>query len=447
MNRTSKEILFLLPFLLTIFACTSDKLANPLDSALEERLKESSLNGSYEEYLLPDELDYQNIPQDPKNPLTTEKVELGKLLFFETGVALAPAHQISRESYSCGTCHVPASGFLPGAAQGIADGGVGFGLAGEERSMYNFYEEEDVDAQGARPLSQINVAFSTNTSWNGQFGSGGLNEGTETVWDNNIVTEVNHLGFSGIESQNIEGVELHRMVYNEEILDDLGYIDLFDEAFSEVSLEERYTKETASLAISAYTRTLIPNQAPFQHWLKGETEAMSDTEKRGALLFFGKAGCVNCHKGAALNGLRFEAIGVEDLYQNGGVNTDASDRRNLGRGGFTGVTEDLYKFKVPQLYNLKDAGHYFHGSSKNSLREVVEYFNDAISENENVPNEQLSLYFRPLNLSEKEIEDITAFLEESLFDPEMNRYVPGAVHSGNCIPNNDLFSQIDLGCN
>lgn len=448
--NSSKIPITLLAFLLLVLflaACTADELGNPLDSKMEEALILSSLSGSLDEYLLPLQGDYDAIPQDPKNPITAEKVALGKMLFFETGTALAPMQQVGKQSYSCGSCHVPAAGFLPGSAQGIADGGVGYGIAGEERSKYLSYDDNELDAQGARPLSMNNVAFSTNTSWNGQFGAGGVNEGTESLWDNDIVTEVNHLGFSGIESQNIEGVGLHRMVYNEAVVDSLGYRDLFDEVFGSTDKEERYTKMNASLAISAYIRTIIPHKAPFQQFLQGNKTAMSDPEKRGAVLFFGKAGCVNCHKEAALSAVKFEAIGVEDLYQNGGLNTDASDRRNLGRGGFTGLEEDMFKFRIPQLYNLKNAGHYFHGSSKNSLREVVEYFNNAIPENENVPASQISIHFRPLNLSEQEINDLTLFLEESLFDTQMDRYVPESVLSGNCIPNNDLFSRIDLGCN
>ena len=444
MNTPLRFLLLLL--LLLSFACTEDELKDPFDSQLEEILLDVSRAGSIEEFILPLGDDYSSIPQDSKNPITIEKVQLGKLLFFETGTALAPIHQIGMESYSCGSCHVPASGFLPGRPQGIADGGVGFGVQGEERNKYPFYEEDELDVQGIRPMTQINVAFSTNTTWSGQFGAGGVNEGTESLWDSNPLTEVNYLGFTGIESQNMEGIDLHRMVYNEEVLSGLGYIPMFDAAFEDVPQEERYSKHTAALAISAYTRTIIPYEAPFQKWLRGDKDAMTETEMKGAILFFSKAGCVNCHQGAALNATKFEAIGVDDLYQNGGFNTDAADPKNLGRGGFTGEEEDMFKFRVPQLYNLRDAGFYFHGASKTSLREVVEYFNKAIPENENVPSTQISTYFRPLHLSTEEVDQITAFLQNALFDPDMDRYIPEAVLSGNCIPNNDPFSQIDLGC-
>src|SRR5690606_9168131 len=134
---------------------------------------------------------------------------------------------------------------------------------------------------------------------------------------------------------------------------------------------ERYTLTTTSFAIAAYFRTIFTNQAPFQKWLKGDHEAMTDQQKRGALLFFGKAGCSNCHKSPSLNAMNFFAIGVNNLYQgnNEVFRTGPDDKRNFGRGGFTENPEDNNKFKVPQLYNLKDVGFYFHGASKNSLRE------------------------------------------------------------------------------
>ena len=107
----------------------------------------------------------------------------------------------------------------------------------------------------------------------------------------------------------------------------------------------------------------------------------------------------------------------------------------------------MFAFKVPQLYNLKNAGFYFHGSSRQSLRDVVQYFNDGIPENPRVNPENISPFFHPLNLSEQEMEDLTEFITHGLYDPNLNRYVPESVLSGNCFPNNDSQSQQDLGCN
>ena len=427
-------------------SCAKDELNNPLDGSLTGTMDNCSPDGDLSYFILPDSKDFANIPQDPLNPITEEKVALGNLLFFETGLALAPIHDIGKQSFSCGSCHVPSAGFMPGRAQGIADGGLGFGENGEARNKYPFYDDDEIDAQGIRPLPLLNVAFVTNTSWNGQFGAGNFNEGTESVWDNEEATQLNYKGFSGLETQNIAGLSLHRMVVNKDVTDTLGYTAMFDAAFADYPVEERYSLETTALALSAYIRTILPTEAPFQKWLKGDDAAMTDQEKRGALLFFGKAGCNTCHEGPGLSSMRFEAIGVEDLYQNGGLATDVDDKKNKGRGGFTGRDEDLFKFRVPQLYNLRDSPFYFHGSSHHDLRDVVQYFNLAVSENPMVPASQLSPYFRPLLLSDSQVDDITAFVKDALHDPNLQRYVPESVLSGNCIPNNDPFSRIDLGC-
>ncbi len=442
-----KLLLKLIFFSCIFYSCTSEQLAvSEYDTHLMQNIERVSPTGDITSFILPEDGDYTPLKQEPTNPMTPEKVALGKLLFFETGLGADAVKEVGKFTYSCGTCHVPAKGFMPGTVQGIADGGIGFGLDGESRARFHLYEEDELDTQGARPLSLLNAGFMTNTSWSGAFGAGYANEGTEDQWGVNTPTEVNHLGLAGLESQNIEGLHLHRMKFNREIAEEYGYKEMYDNVFSEFPEEERYSLTTTSFAISAYIRSLLPNQAPFQNWLKGDMTAMTIKEKRGAILFFDKAGCVNCHKGPGLNNQNFFAIGVKDLYETGeAFATGPDDLRNLGRGGFTGKDEDLYKFKVPQIYNMKDSPFYFHGSSKRSLKEVVEYFNEAVVENENV-NKNISAFFRPLSLTEEEVEDLTQFLETGLFDPNLNRYMPTEILSGKCFPNNDVLSQVQMGC-
>lgn len=429
---------------LLVLACTHDPLFDPLDYQLESRLQELSPDGTLSHFILPDSDDFNSIPQGVGNRLTAEKVALGKMLFYETGLAQDAIYDAGKGTYSCSTCHVPSAGFMPGRIQGIADGGVGFGLNGESRGMMNGYNESDLDVQGARALSLLNVAYVTNTTWSGQFGARYANEGTEYAWTD--IREVNHMGLDGLEAQNIEGTIIHRMRVSPGLLDTLGYIPMFDTAFPEFPESERYNRVTVSLALSAYLRTLLANEAPFQLWLKGDREAMDDQQKAGAALFFGKAGCYRCHKGASLNSVEFHALGVLDLYQTGGFNTSPEDIRNYGRGGFTGKTEDMRKFKVPGIYNMADSPFYFHGGSKHSLRDVVEYFNKGIPENPDVPGSQISSFFHPLNLSEQEVQGLTEFLKKGLHDPNLQRYVPTSVLSGNCFPNNDPLSRAHLGC-
>jgi cytochrome c peroxidase len=437
--------------LLIIMSCQQDsEIAEDIPASLDKQLMDAlisaSPNGRFFHFILADENKLEFLPnQEAANPITKEKVRLGKFLFFDTGLAQDAIDSSCYETYSCATCHIPESGFLPGRKQGIADGAHGFGYRGSVREQLNFYSEADLDAQGVRPLSVLNVAYMTNTLWSGLFGATHVNEGTEALWEGPLA-EVNHNGYIGLESQNIEGVKLHRMSLNQHVLDDFGYRALFDDAFPEVPEEERYSDETISFALGAYLRTILTTQAPFQKYLRGDRASMSDNQKKGALLFFGKARCFRCHNSPALSGMTFHALGTKDLYAQGGLNTSESDPRNLGRGLFTKNADDYYQFKVPQLYNLKDYKTFFHGSSKETLEEVLAFKIKAQSENEQVAQDKLSPIFQPLDLNQEEQQSILDFLTDALYDPGYSRFVPSTLPSGHCFPNNDARSKAELGC-
>lgn len=449
MNKTIFTF-FLLSALVVFFAC-QHVIEIDLDKSLKETLNQTSLQGSFESYIMPSSNDYASLPnQDSKNPITTEKVELGKMLFFETGLGLEPTYNVSMQGYSCASCHIPARGFTAGRFQGIGDGAVGFGINGEGRRKNPLYTGDEVDAQGARPLPVMNTTYITNALWAGTFGSYGVNAGTESVWNQDTLVEINFKGLEGLEANNARALVVHRQVINKDVTDSLGYTSMFDAAFPEFPENERYSRLTGAFAIAAYLRTILTNDAPFQNWLKGDIGAMTEQQKEGALLFFGKAGCVRCHNSPSLNSVphRFYSLGVYNAYESGNTffRTGVQDNRNKGRGGFTKVKEDMNLFKVPQLYNLKNVDFYFHGASKRSLKAVVDYFNEGIPENRSIPRTTVTPLFHPLELSEDEISDLVEFLENGLFDPNMERYAPQFTMSGNCFPDNDPQSQTDLGC-
>lgn len=441
------KIVPILVLSLFLLSCENDFNNPELDNALKAAMEKAAKTGVVDYYIFPESDDYSNLPnQDPANPITKEKVELGRFLFFETGLAQTPFDDKCFEAYSCSSCHVPDSGFLPGRIQGVADGAFGFGEEGNYRTLAPNYTEFDVDAQGNRPMNPMNSGYSTVAAWSGIFGAHGPNEGTENSWTG--LAEVNHTGYMGLEAQNIEAFDLHRLSINEKVLDEYGYRALFDEAFPDFLEEERYTPVTGSFAISAFLRSFMANEAPFQDYLKGDQNALSENQKEGALLFFGKAGCSSCHNETALSAMKFYRLGTADMYQVGpAMNTGPDDIRNLGRGMFTGVENDMRKYKVPQLYNLKKYKTFFHGSSKNSIEEVVVYKMKAVSENPYVENSELSGFFQPVELTDKEKSNLIDFLENGLYDSNYKRYVPTSLPSGNCFPNNDFLSRMDMGCN
>lgn len=431
-----------LVMILLIVSCA--KTVEPtLDEELKGIIAENARNGELEYFIFPESGDYKNLPnQDPANPITEEKIKLGQLLFFEPGLAQNPEYDVCYETYSCSSCHIPSRGFLPGRIQGIADGAVGFGNEGTRRILADGYQETEIDAQGTRPMTVMNVTYMTNTLWSGTFGANDKNIGTEHAWEG--LAEVNHTGYAGLEAQNIEGFDLHRLEINDRVLYDFGYARLFDEAFPDVPEEDRYTPETASFAMGSFLRSILTNEAPFQQYLKGQNNALTESQKRGAKLFFGKANCISCHNSPSFSNMQFFALGTADMYEFGGLNTHENDPRNLGRGMFTGREEDNYKFKVPQLYNLKDYMSFFHGSSKYSIEEVLDFKMQAVSENPHVSDELVAL--RPFRLSKQQKSDIIDFLANALHDPDMERYLPKYVLSGYCFPNNDNMSKDDMGC-
>jgi len=428
-----------------LIQCTKDRIDfEPLDNRLSNLIASQSPDGTIKYFELPSAI--QDILQDVKNPLTNSKIELGKKLFFETGFANKAIKPEGMGTYSCASCHVPNAGFKPNSFQGIADGGSGFGVNGDGRVKNTAYNDSEIDVQSARPLSLVNVAYVSNTFWNGQFGPYGVNVGTEEIWDQREDTKLNHLGFEGVETVNLAGLITHRLSYDSLSIDSLGYKNDFDMAFGDEEVAARYSDFTASLALSAYIRSIISNEAPFQKWIKGEAGAMSNNMKEGAYLFFSKANCSSCHYEKNLGSSEFHVLGVEDMYQRPSYNAIGTDRRNLGRGGFTGAVEDYYKFKVPGLYNVGDTKFYFHGASHTSLESVIQYKVEAKSENINIPDSLLSVKFKSLNLTDTEIENLVSFLKFGLNDPDLQRYAPIEINSGYCFPNADEQSKIDLGC-
>lgn len=400
-------------------------------------------------YLFPASDDFSHIPQDSKNPLTADKVVLGKMLFHDPCIGGNPKVSTGYMTYSCASCHHVKAGFQANLTQGIGEGGVGFGNRGEGRGLNANYPQDSIDVQPIRTPSALNIAFQTNILWNGQFGANGVNVGTESAWTAGTPKEVNHLGYDGIETQAIAGQKVHRLKIDTAFLGNVEvYKYLFNKIFSNLPANQRMTKVNAGLAIAAYERTLFANEAPFQQYLKGNKFAMTTQQKVGAALFFGKANCYKCHNGPALNSMAFYALGMNDL-QNGSygvINAAADKAEHKGRGGFTGRVEDMFKFKVPQLYNLKDSKFYGHGASFHSVMEVLQYKNNAVAQNSKVPNGQLAPEFVPLQLTQDELNAIEDFISNGLYDPRLTRYVPDVLPSHFCFPNNDIQSKIDLDC-
>lgn len=444
-----KKLLLCVLAISVFMSCSKEEPYEPvskLDIDLEALLLKRSNRIGKPFFILPESDDFSNIPQDPKNPITKEKVVLGQLLFHETALAKNAKHKSGMGTYSCASCHHSKAGFQSCKKQGIGDGGMGFGVSGETRHISTMYTKENVDVQPIKSPTILNGAFQKLMLWNGQFGATDKNVGTESQWTAGTPKEKNNLGFEGLETQAIAGLKVHRLKITETLLTTLGYKLYFDKAYANIPITERYSVENAGLAIAAYERTVLATKAPFQQWLKGDANAMSDTEKKGAILFFGKGKCYECHSGPSLNSMEFSALGMNDLEGSDILGKPIDENTRKGRGGFTKNPKDDYKFKVPQLYSIKSSRFYGHGSSFSSIKAIINYKNKGVKENVNVPDNALDNRFKPLNLTDTEVNLLTLFVEKALNDKDLTRYAPSVVLSNNCIPNNDTESKKQI-CN
>jgi len=101
--------------LLMIAACQKETRDHDiLDVELNAALFNTSGGEGRNYFKLPESRQYNKIPQDPNNSLTAEKVELGKMLFHETGLGVKPNDAVSLRTYSCASCHFAGAGFRGG---------------------------------------------------------------------------------------------------------------------------------------------------------------------------------------------------------------------------------------------------------------------------------------------------------------------------------------------
>lgn len=378
------------------------------------------------------------IPQDPRNPLTEEKIRLGQLLFHETALGTRPAFPEGAGTYGCVTCHHAAAGFQAGRRQSIGDGGSGWGMRGEGRVAA--YQSGLTDTPMLRSPSVLNGAFRDVMHWDGSIGATGQNAGTDAFWSEGTIQEVNRLGYDGLESQAIAALGRHRMDGFEGSVIETN--PEYQALWQAVYPGQPVDRERVGLAIAAFERTLFSNRAPFQRWLAGDTDAMTADEKRGALVFFGESGCETCHTGPALAGPGFYALGMPDMS---GADVVGPAELALGRGGFLNDPAKDLMFKVPQLYNLIDSPFMGHGGTFEAVEEVVRYYNEGVPAVQ-IPVDRLEGRFRPLHLTDAEVQALTVFLRDALRDPDLTRYQPSQVPSGNCFPANDAAARRDLGC-
>ncbi len=248
----------------------------------------------------------------PENPLTPEKVSLGKQLYFDPRLS-------ADNTVACASCHSPRFGFTDGAP-------VSTGVGGQKG--------------GRSAPTIINRIFSTAQFWDGRAAS--LEEQAVGPIANQIEMGMTH----ELAVERIRGIPDYRRL------------------FAQVFGTDEITIDHIGKAIAAYERTVISGNSPFDRFVAGERDALSPRAQQGLALFNGKARCAQCHTGANFTDEKFHNIGV------------GMDRPNpdWGRYEVTKREQDKGAFKTPTLRDVALTAPYFHDGSAATLRDVVEHY-------------------------------------------------------------------------
>jgi cytochrome c peroxidase len=150
------------------------------------------------------------------------------------------------------------------------------------------------------------------------------------------------------------------------------YGDMFAEAFPGTPKNEIGFQHAAN-AIAAYEIAAFSfADSPWDRYLAGELDSLSPVAKKGALLFYGEAGCSNCHSGVLLTDQKYHNIGVPQF----GPGKDDTGL-DYGRYLVTGEPQDKFAFRTPPLRNVALTGPWFHNGAYESLEDVVRHHLDA----------------------------------------------------------------------
>ena len=337
------------------------------------------------------------VPVPVANPVTAEKVALGRKLFYDRRLSL-------NDTFSCAMCHVPEQGF-----------------SSNELAM-------------AVGIEGRSVRRNTPTIYNTAYATLLFHDGREDTLEQQAwgpLLAANEMGNPSI------GYVLNKI---RRISD---YDGLFQAAFD----NQGVSMSTLGMAVASYQRTLVSADSPFDRWYYAkQADALSPTAQRGFILFTGKARCSSCHtvgeRSALLtdNGLHNTGVGYREsmgirppkelITIAPGVTIEVAREiiervgekppTDIGRYEVTQNPFDRWKYKTPSLRNIALTAPYMHNGSISTLPEVVDFYNAG-----GIENELLDPLITPLGLSDREKDDLISFLQ-SLTGSNVDRLVADA---------------------
>jgi cytochrome c peroxidase len=281
------------------------------------------------------------IPFPKENPYTAEKAALGKKLYFDTRLSVTSAQ-------SCSSCHNPGFGWGDGLAVGVGHG---------------------MEKLGRRSPTIVNAAWGATFMWDGRLAS----------------LEEQALG--PISSPGEMNMPIEQLM--ERLTSIAEYKPLFAAVFPGTGL----SATTLAQAIATYERTVVSEQAPFDAWIEGNQQAISEEAKRGFVIFNTKGQCSSCHEGWNFTNDGFQDIGLPSA--------------DVGRGKFLpDVIKLNHAFKTPGLREIARRGPYMHDGSIATLEQVVEHYDQG-----GIDRPSRSDQMKPLGLTAQEKSELVAFLK------------------------------------
>jgi cytochrome c peroxidase len=391
--------------------------------------------------------------------------DLGRNLFHDTIVGL-------NNDNSCSGCHSATAG--SGDTQSIAIGVENNFIVGPGRTGPR--------NQRRTPLA-ANTPFFPNLMWNSRFAALSFDP-----FDNSLgflfpppeqltLSDKAHLLIAQAFIPPTERVEAAGFVFpgdNFAIRDEVirrinevtEYRKLFGKIFPEVKAGNPITYDMFAKAIAEFEFTLIFADAPLDKFARGQKNAMTDDQKRGALLFFSTANCVSCHAVSGqtnemFSDFREHVAGIPQIAPSFGnvVFDGPGQNEDFGLEQVTGNSNDRYSFRTSPLRNLALQPAFFHNGAFTRLEDAVRYHLDAIGQAPSYnptaagvapdlrgPTGPIAPVLArldpalatPINFSNDQFGELVDFLRNGLLDPKaspenLRKLIPKKVPSGRAI--------------
>jgi cytochrome c peroxidase len=328
---------------------------------------------------LPNGFPKPKIPTD--NPLTAAKVRLGRYLFYDKRMSI-------NGTESCATCHRQELAFTDGKERAI-------GATGQ------------MHPRGA--MSLVNVAYDAVLTWNNP---------NERSLEHQALTPMfgEHPLELGLKNQGEDFIQTIRS--------DAAYREMFTAAFP--SEQDPFSISNVTKAIASFERTIISAGSAYDRYhYGGDDTAISDSAKRGEVLFFSEPlSCFRCHGGFNFSDATdFDGrTGAEVQFHNTGLYNVAGELSyplpNVGIYEHTKHPEDVGKFKAPTLRNVAVTAPYMHDGSVKTLDDVLDHYSaggrtivDSPNAGAGVHNPNKDPLIRGFTLSPQDRADLIAFLE------------------------------------